>query len=193
MNRPVTVAMPGHVENPEISTTERAGSALALAARPAEPGERPVDDAAATRSSALGRFRSGRLGEIVRFGAVGGIAFVVNNAVFLLVNGPLGWGPTWAKVLSVVVATAASFLGSRYWSFAARKTVRPRHEMLLFIIVNAIGLVIEWIPIGISHYLMGLQDPRTDWFSGVIVGTALGTIFRYFTYRNWVFTGGAKQ
>jgi len=130
-----------------------------------------------------------RLLELVRFGFVGGVAFLVNNAVFLLVNGPLGWGPTIAKVLSVVVATAVSYFGSRYWTFARSKTADMQHEGIMFLVVNAIALGIEWIPLGISHYLLGFQTGWADWFSGVIIGTLLGTIFRYFAYRNWVFTG----
>jgi len=133
-----------------------------------------------------------RLAELIKFGAVGGIAFLVNNAVFLLVNGPLGWGPTVAKILSVAIATVVSYFGSRYWTFAKRKTDDIQHEGLAFVVVNLVGLGIEWVPLGISHYLLGFQTGWADWLSGVIIGTALGTIFRYLAYRKWVFTGSAN-
>lgn len=134
-----------------------------------------------------------RLFELLRFGLVGGVAFLVNNAVFLLVNGPLEWGPTVAKVLSVAIATVVSYFGSRYWTFAGSKTSNMQHEGIMFVIVNAIALVIEWIPLGISHYLLGFRTGWADWLSGVIIGTVLGTVFRYVAYRRWVFTGSTEH
>jgi putative flippase GtrA len=128
-----------------------------------------------------------RLAEVAKFGVVGGVAFLVNNAVFLLANGPLGWGPTWAKVASVAVATVVAYIGSRYWSFSERATSKRGRELIAFVAVNLVGLVVEMVPLWMSHYVLGFDTAWADWFSGVIIGTGIGTIFRYFAYRMWVF------
>jgi len=130
-----------------------------------------------------------RIAEVSKFGTVGGVAFLVHNAIFLLANGPLDQGPTVSKVIAMAIATFVSYIGNRSWSFASRKAEDQRRELMAFLVVNGIGLGIEWIPLGISHYLLGFHTHWADWFSGVIIGTAIGTVFRYFAYRQAVFTG----
>ena len=66
-------------------------------------------------------------------------------------------------------------------------------EFVTFVLVNLAGLGVELIPLWISHYLMGFTSVWADNLAGSIIGTGLGTIFRYFAYRQVVFTGtGAK-
>ena len=58
---------------------------------------------------------------------------------------------------------------------------------MLFLAFNAIGMVIELAVLGITKYWFGL----TSVFAlnvAVFVGLGLGTVFRFFTYRRFVFT-----
>jgi hypothetical protein len=41
--------------------------------------------------------------------------------------------------------------------------------------------------LGISRYVLGFESPLADNISGTIVGTALGTLFRFWAYRRFVF------
>ncbi|MDR0483202.1 MAG: GtrA family protein [Cellulomonadaceae bacterium] len=128
-----------------------------------------------------------RVGELLRFGAVGGVAFVVNFGVFNLARA-LGLSPLWANVVAVVVATLVSWLGNRFWTFSERKTQAPRREVIGFFVVNIVGLLIENAMLGITHYGLGFTALWMDNLSK-FVGTGIGTIFRYVAYRRWVFTG----
>jgi len=135
----------------------------------------------------------GLIPEVSKFGTVGVVAFLIHNAVFLLVNGPLGWGATVAKALAVAIATVFSYFGNRSWTFSKRKSNTVAGEGLKFLAVNVFGFGVEWLPLGISHYLLGIQTPFADWFSAVIIGTALGTVFRFLAYRKWVFVATTKN
>ena len=132
--------------------------------------------------------------ELVKFGAVGLLAFVVDAGSFnLLQHGLLGVaGPLEGKVLSaktasVVLATIAAWLGNRYWTFRRRPRNAATREFVLFFALNAAGLGIALGCLGVSHYLLGLRTPLADNIAGNVVGLALGTLFRFWAYRRFVF------
>ena len=139
------------------------------------------------------RARWQQLLELVKFGTVGGIAFVVDVGVMNLLRfGPgevLGDKPLTAKVLSVVVATFVAWLGNRYWAFSGKRRSQRGRELMWFLLVNAGGMLIAVATLGISHYVLGFTSPLADNISANGVGLVLGTAFRYVCYRYLVFTG----
>lgn len=152
-----------------------------------------VDDHRTPAVPELRHRRRARLVELLRFGSVGGLAFVVDTGVFNLLRfGPgdlLEDKPITAKILSVAVATLVSWLGNRYWTFSDRKTETRARELLGFAVVNIGGMAIAVACLGISHYVLDLRSPLADNISANGVGLVLGTAFRYLAYRSWVFTG----
>ena len=65
--------------------------------------------------------------ELLKFSVVGGIAFVVDVALFNALrfegdiwSGPLSHKPITAKVISVSVATVVTYVGNRRWTWADR-------------------------------------------------------------------------
>jgi putative flippase GtrA len=130
-----------------------------------------------------------RLPELSKFGSVGLLAYFVDLGVFNLVLLVLRTSPLTAKICSVAVATLVAWLGNRYWTFTARKTAARGKELLGFAFVNVIGLGIGLLCLWISHYLLGFTSPIADNISANVIGLALGTLFRYFAYRKFVFTG----
>lgn len=133
-----------------------------------------------------------RLLELLRFGAVGGVAFLVDVGLFNLLRfGPghaLEHKVLTAKVVSVTVATLVAWLGNRYWTFGAQRSEQKVRELVVFAVVNVVGMGIALGCLATSHYLLGLTSPFADNVSGNIVGVGLGTIFRYVAYRAVVFT-----
>ncbi|MGP7960372.1 GtrA family protein [Sanguibacter sp. A247] len=135
-----------------------------------------------------------RFWELVRFGSVGGIAFVIDTGVFnLLVHGPgevLGHKPLVSKVIAVAVATVFSWVGNRYWTFSDRKTANRVREFVGFAVVNVGGMLIAVACLAFSRYVLGLTSVLADNISGSVVGLLLGMVFRYLAYRSFVFTAG---
>lgn len=130
--------------------------------------------------------------QLAKFGVVGGCAFLIDVTVFnvLLYGGqsPLLAGqPLWAKVISSAVATVASWLGNRYWTF--RHTRRPQawRELALFVLMCTIGLGLSLLCLAVSHYVLGFQSVLADNIAANVVGLAVGTAFRFWAYRRFVF------
>jgi putative flippase GtrA len=127
--------------------------------------------------------------ELAKFGVVGAIAFVVDIGVFnLLRHGAMEDRPLTAKIISTVLATTVAFAGNRQWTFRHRERSSVRREYALFFGLNGVALAIALGCLGISHYLLDFTSPLADNISANVVGMALGTMFRFWSYRRFVFT-----
>lgn len=130
-----------------------------------------------------------RLGnELAKFGAVGAIAFVIDVGLFNVLRATLlSDSPLTAKGISVFLATTFAFLANRHWTYGERERTGYGRETLLFFVTNAAALIISWVCLYTTHYLMGLDSQLADNISGNIIGVGLGTLFRFWAYRTLVF------
>ncbi|MEU7751086.1 GtrA family protein [Micromonospora sp. NPDC049101] len=125
--------------------------------------------------------------EALKFGIVGGVNTVINYAVFnalaltVFVNGQLK-----ANVIATLVATITSYLMNRHWTYRDRPKSALRREYVLFFLFNGVGLLIELGAVAAAKYglgvhgLLALNVAKT-------VGVLLGTLFRFWSYRTFVF------
>lgn len=135
--------------------------------------------------SLLQRLR-GASGEVVKFGIVGLIGIFVNFGVTNVALHVTGWAPVRCSVIGTVVAIAANYLGYRYWVYRDSDAASRRREITLFLIFSGIGMLIENGTLWFSTYTLGLHGSIAYNLSKAF-GTGLGTLFRFFSYRTWVF------
>ena len=127
------------------------------------------------------------LGELGKFGVVGFLSLLVDLAVFNAVLTVLPHKPLTAKVVSTVVSATNAFLLNRHWSFRARERGESlRREAVLFALLNAGGLLIALTCLGVSHYVLDLDSRLADNVAANGVGLVLGTAFRFWSYRRFV-------
>jgi putative flippase GtrA len=131
--------------------------------------------------------------QLVKFGLVGGLGFLVDvggfNALrFAGGEGPLYHYPLSAKIVSGAAATVVAWLGNRYWTFRHTRRAAAHHEFLLFALVATIGTLIAMACLWVSHYLLDLRSPLADNISTNGIGLALAMIFRFWAYRRLVFS-----
>ena len=135
--------------------------------------------------------------ELLQFGVVGSVSYVVNFAVFnLLVHtsrAPLAAKPVLGLVLAGVISTAVAFIGNRLFTWSHRKTSSVGREITIFLALNAIGVAIAAGTLGVSRYIFHFDSGLADNISGNVIGVGLGTIFRYWGYGKFVFTGDGKR
>jgi putative flippase GtrA len=124
--------------------------------------------------------------ELLKFGVVGGVAFVVDVGLFNLML-HLTDKPLTSKTVSTVAATTVAYAGNRYWTFRKRGRSRVRREYALFFVLNGVGLAIALSCLFISHYVLDFTSRLADNIAANGVGLALGTAFRFWSYRRWVF------
>jgi len=134
--------------------------------------------------------------ELVKFALVGGIAFVVDTAVFMLLKTTvLAPKPVTAKIIAVLVATIVGYVLNREWSFRTRGGRERHHEAALYFAISGIGMMINAAPLWISRYVFDLQVPHVsrlvmeiaDFTSAQIIGTLLAMLFRWWAFRRYVF------
>ncbi|WP_246848743.1 MULTISPECIES: GtrA family protein [unclassified Pseudarthrobacter] len=132
--------------------------------------------------------------EVAKFGAVGGVAFVIDSAIFIwLFTGPMHGSEVWAKAVATIVASIFSWVANRYWTFRHRKQANVAREAALFAVMNLVGLLIASGCVWFAKYILDLNDKPSLFIAGSVVGLVLGTIFRFFAYRFWVFNEELDQ
>ena len=132
--------------------------------------------------------------ELLKFGVVGGLAFVIDLAVFNTLRFGLGVGPLTSKTLSVFVAATAAYVGNRFWTFRHRARAQEalHREYLVFLVLNGVGLAISLAVLAVSHYALGLTSALADNIAANGIGLVLATAFRFLAYRRWVFPAVAE-
>ncbi|MFJ8000009.1 GtrA family protein [Streptomyces sp. NPDC096310] len=133
------------------------------------------------------RVRLGRLvREAAKFGAVGGMGLLVNLLVFNLVRHTTELPVVRASVLATVVAIAFNYVGFRYFTYRDRDKSRRTRELTLFLLFSVVGLVIENGVLYTATYGFGWDTPlQSNVFK--FLGTGIATLFRFWSYRTWVF------
>ena len=128
--------------------------------------------------------------ELAKFGVVGAIGAVVDLGGAAVLQYHVG--PLKAKAISITAATIVTYVGSRFWTFRHRENQAMHREAVLFVVLNVIGLILAEAVIGLTTYVFGLKGPLA-YNAASLLGTGLGTIFRFYAYRKWVFLAPVEQ
>ena len=129
--------------------------------------------------------------ELGKFFGVGLMAYLVAvggfNLLVHLDSAPLKSKPLTASILSGALSILVAYIGNRHWTWRDRKWSGVKREITLFFIINIISLGISVICLAISRYILGFNSILADNISANIIGVGIGTIFRFWAYRTYVF------
>ena len=133
--------------------------------------------------------------ELVKFAIVGGTTMVFDLAIFYSLSlTVLEEKPVVAKVLSGVMATILSYILNREWSFKHRGGRERHHEALLFFTISGIGVIIAAAPLWIANNVFDVRSSVSfttlmvvDFVLNYIIGNLLQMVFRFWSFRRWVF------
>jgi putative flippase GtrA len=119
--------------------------------------------------------------QLVRFGAVGAVGFVVNLGVYSLFVHPIGVDYRVASVVAWLVAVLNNFVLNRHWTFDARGGL-ARFQALRFLVVS---LVAE----GFSLLLLTLfvQDAGIDKVAAQALAVAASMPLNFLGNKLWSF------
>jgi putative flippase GtrA len=134
--------------------------------------------------------------EVQTFLAVGGTGYVVDVGAFNLLRSLPPFAaldPSVARTVAVALAMCFTYLGNRTLTWRNRPSGDRRREVGLFVLFNIIGFGFSVVTLLISHDVLGLTSRIADNISANVVGLALGTVFRYLTYKRFVFTSPASN
>ena len=130
--------------------------------------------------------------EAAKFGVIGALAFLITIGGANALRSGAGMGPLTSVTIATVIATVFSYFGNKLWAFRHRKGNALRRESILFFVFNAIGLLIQLAFVATARYGLGLKDTYSYNVANIL-GVAVATIFRLYTYRRWVFLMVAEE
>ncbi|MFT8242481.1 GtrA family protein [Roseomonas sp. BN140053] len=141
----------------------------------------------ATRSwtAAAGRPHAVLLGQVLRFGVVGSVGFLVDSAVLLLTM-LAGAGPYAGRVLSYLAAASTTWALNRAWTFRASGASQPaRRQWVRFLLVNLVGFALNYG----TYALLVANVPAVaaQPVLGVAAGALVGMGGNFLLSRRYVF------
>jgi putative flippase GtrA len=139
------------------------------------------------------------LKELSAFGVVGAVNFFVDTGIFNASHFWLHIGPTTSNVISTGVATTIAYFANRHWSFSHRARTGLRREYTLFFAINGVALAFSAACVAFTFYVLQMHTVLAV-NAAKLVGLAVGTVFRFWSYKRWVFlpapsetVGAARQ
>lgn len=123
--------------------------------------------------------------ELAKFGVVGTVGAIIDLGGASVLYGFYHFGPLKAKAIAIVTAAIVTYAGNRFWTFRHRVNQHWLREIILFAVLNVAGLIIAEAVIAGTAYGLD-QHGNLAYTLASIAGTGLGTIFRYFAYKKWV-------
>jgi putative flippase GtrA len=127
------------------------------------------------------------LHEIAKFGVVGAVGFAFTIALSNLFRFGANLGPITSYGLATIIAALLSYFANRHWTWSHKDNSGLHRELPLFLLLSTVALVLSEAPLGVSEYLLGLHSPLAYNVSSTFIGTAIGTVFRFWSFRRWVF------
>jgi putative flippase GtrA len=124
--------------------------------------------------------------EFAKFAVIGVAGVFITNGVYELLFINLGMGPVKSTTIATIVAAIATYLGNRYWSFRARQHTGAVREVIIFAVLNGIGLLMQDAAVAFNYYLLDLGHNKLADFVALNTGIALATLFRFWSYRRFV-------
>jgi putative flippase GtrA len=125
--------------------------------------------------------------EIAAFGFIGAISFVIELGLFNLILSVEHIGPLKAKLVATVVATTFAYFGNRYLSFSHRARTSIGRETSFFFGINGVALVFSEVILALFSYPLHYRDNHFVINVVNLVTIGLGTIFRFWAYKRFVF------
>jgi putative flippase GtrA len=130
----------------------------------------------------------GLIHEIAKFGVVGAVAYVVTVVISNALRfGPTKLGPITSLGVAMVVAATFSYFANRHWTWRHKERQGLVREYSLFIALSVVGFVLTEVPVGFTEYVLHMHSPLAYNVSGNLIGTGLGTIWRFWSFKRWVF------
>ena len=129
--------------------------------------------------------------EFAKFGVVGAFGFLVTEGVFNLMIAQHQASFT-ANAVATLIAAAVTFLGNRYWTFRHRERTGMGREAAVFLVLNLGGILIQQACIEFAKHVFGSND-KLLLNLGFLVGVGFATLFRFWSYRRWVWLAQAIE
>ena len=124
------------------------------------------------------------LGQIGRFGLVGGVGFIIDGGLLWGLS-MMGWSPYTARLVSFPMAVVTTWALHRVFTFATAEKTGPRRQLGRYLGVQIVGALCNYAVFFSVLQMVG-ETPQTA-LAALAVGSACGLVVNYVGSRNLVF------
>lgn len=129
--------------------------------------------------------------QFLKFGVVGTIAFCIDYGVLMLLAQAFGVDPVLSAAVSFCVSVIFNYLASMRYVFTHREDMSRSREFVVFIVLSAVGLVINEACMAAGVAVLGtsaLMVTVTKLFA-----TAVVMVWNFFSRKKWLDGGEAAN
>ncbi len=118
--------------------------------------------------------------QIIKFGIVGGLAFIIDYGIYTLLSQLLGIYYILASIISFSISVIFNYILSIKWVFDVTKKQTTK-EFIIFIVLSVIGLIINSIILYICVELFNIHD-----MVGKIIATIIVMVYNFITRKIFI-------
>lgn len=133
----------------------------------------------------------GLIEQFLKFGVVGAIAFLIDYGVLMLLSQVVGMDPVISASISFVVSVVFNYVASMHYVFTRRDDISRRREFTIFVVLSAIGLVINEIIMVIGVNVLG--DSALMVTVTKLVATAIVMVWNFVSRKKWLDAGDSAE
>lgn len=122
--------------------------------------------------------------QFLKFGVVGTIAFCIDYGVLMLLSRAFGVDPVLSAAVSFCVSVVFNYMASMRYVFTHRADMSRSREFVVFIVLSAVGLVINEACMAAGVAVLGtsaLMVTVTKLFA-----TAVVMVWNFFSRKKWL-------
>lgn len=122
--------------------------------------------------------------QFLKFGVVGTIAFCIDYGVLMLLSQVFGVDPVLSAAVSFCVSVVFNYMASMRYVFTHRADMSRSREFAVFIVLSAVGLVINEACMAAGVAVLGtsaLMVTVTKLFA-----TAVVMVWNFFSRKKWL-------
>lgn len=129
--------------------------------------------------------------QIIKFGIIGVISFLIDFGIFSLLNYGLHVNYLIAGFFGFVISVIFNYVMSMRYVFERKDNVDTRVEFVIFVVLSSIGLIINEVVIwgcvgGIYDHtaaLMGLFNRDMAEMAGKVIATAIVMVYNFISRK----------
>lgn len=131
------------------------------------------------------------IGQFLKFGVVGVIAFFIDYGVLMLLNVGFGVNSVVAAGFSFTASVVFNYLASMRFVFTHREDLSRGREFAIFVVLSVIGLGINEVVMWLGLRTVGGSPLAVT--GTKVVATAIVMLWNFFSRKRWLDAGDAEQ
>lgn len=125
--------------------------------------------------------------QILKFGVVGAIAFLIDYGLLMLLSQLLGMDPVLSAGISFCVSVVFNYVASMRFVFTHRDDMSRQREFAIFIVLSVIGLIINELCMIAGVSVLG--DSALAVTATKVFATAVVMVWNFISRKKWLDAG----